>query len=60
MEGIGRKNFAGGYLAAASGGGGISGYGAGGTGKIRGKRAVRLQFSAAGGVKPAATKTKTR
>ena len=35
-------------LAAASGGGGISGCGAGGTGKIRGKRAVRLQFLAGG------------
>src|ERR1700745_1888785 len=48
MEGIGRENFGSGSFKAASGSRGISGCGAGGTGKIRGKRAVRLQFLAAG------------
>jgi hypothetical protein len=47
MQGIGRKNFGIGYFAPASGGSGISGCGASGTGKIPGKRAVRLQFLAA-------------
>lgn len=48
MAGIGRKNLASGDFAAPSGGSGISGCRAGGTGKVQRERTIRLQFLAAG------------
>jgi hypothetical protein len=44
MARIGRKNLGSGDFAAASGGSGISGCRAGGTGKVQRERTIRLQF----------------